>query len=57
MALVEHKQGWQSEAKSLFIINEAEEAVRRPKYKQVKPTPAALDFECATGEKSAQRIA
>ncbi|MDR2891530.1 MAG: relaxase/mobilization nuclease domain-containing protein [Deltaproteobacteria bacterium] len=56
-ALVEHKQGWQSEAKSLFIINEAGETVRRPKYTRVKPTAAALDFECATGEKSAQRIA
>lgn len=57
LALVEHRQGWQPEAKSLFVISEAGEAVRRRKPKQIKPTPAALDFECATGEKSAQRIA
>ena len=57
LALVEHRQGWASEANARYVVNEAGEVVRRPKPVEVKPRQPALDFENATGEKSAQRIA
>lgn len=58
VAQVEHKQGWTPEANALYTVQENGELVQRPKQKyEPKPTQAARDFECATGAKSAQRIA
>lgn len=57
LALVEHRQGWTPEANALYTVNEAGEVVRRPRPQRLKPKQPALDFECATGEKSVQRIA
>jgi len=57
LALVEHRQGWASEKNARYAVNEQGEVVRRPKPERIKPRQPALDFECATGEKSAQRIA
>ncbi|MDR3361501.1 MAG: relaxase/mobilization nuclease domain-containing protein [Desulfovibrio sp.] len=58
LALVEHRQGWSSEAKARYTVNQAGDVVRRPrKNSTLSPKQPALDFECATGEKSAQRIA
>ena len=58
LALIEHKQGWSSENNARYAVNSDGEIVPRPKQENTpKPKTAALDFECATGEKSAQRIA
>jgi hypothetical protein len=58
VALIEHKQGWSSEKNGLYAVLENGELARRRKEREaVKPKPAALNFECARGEKSAQRIA
>ena len=57
VAFVEHKQGWASEGKSMYAVLENGELVRRRMGREIKPKQAALDFEHATGEKSAQRIA
>ena len=57
VAFVEHKQGWASEESSLYAVLEDGELVRRRTAREIKPKQAALDFEHATGEKSAQRIA
>ena len=57
LALVEHRQGWASEKNARYAVNEQGGVVRRPKPERIKPKQPALDFECATGEKSAQRIA
>lgn len=57
VALVEHRQGWASEENSMYAILENGELARRRIIKEVKPKQTALDFEHATGEKSAQRIA
>ena len=57
VALIEHTQGWASEENGLFAVLENGEIARRLRQKTVRPKQAALDFECATGEKSAQRIA
>ncbi len=57
VALIEHKQGWQSEENSLYVMLENGELARRRREPEVKPKAAALSFEHATGEKSAQRIA
>lgn len=56
VAFVEHRQGWASEENSMYAILENGELVRRRITKEVKPKQTALDFEHATGEKSAQRI-
>lgn len=56
LALIEHKQGWKSQENALYAVLENGELARRQKNKEVKPKQAALDFECARGEKSAQRI-
>ena len=56
VAIVEHRQGWASEENSMYAILENGELVRRRITKEVKPKQTALDFEHATGEKSAQRI-
>ena len=57
VAFVEHKQGWASEEKSMYAVLENGELARRRTGREIKPKQAALDFEHATGEKSAQRIA
>lgn len=57
LALVEHKQGWRSEKNARYAVNEQGMVVPRAKAGKSKPKQPALDFECATGEKSAQRIA
>jgi hypothetical protein len=57
LALVEHRQGWTPEANARYVVNERGEVIRRKGKTDPKPKTPALDFECATGEKSAQRIA
>ena len=61
VALVERKQGWSSEENSRYTVLENGEVtrVRREQKLQQRPEPrsGAQDFERATGEKSAQRIA
>ena len=58
LALVEHRQGWSREANARYTVSETGDIVPRPKRNAApKPKPPALDFERATGEKSAQRIA
>jgi hypothetical protein len=59
LAIIEKRQGWRSEKNARYVVNEQGRIVPRPKPKNAKPKPKqpALDFECATGEKSAQRIA
>ena len=57
LAHIENKQGWASEENSMYAILESGELARRRVAQKVKLKQAALDFEHATGEKSAQRIA
>ena len=57
VAEIEHKQGWASQEHARYRVNEKGEIVRNRLPKQVKPCSRAEDFENATGEKSAQRIA
>ncbi len=57
LAHIEQKQGWQSENSPRYTALENGEVARVLKKKEVKPTQTALNFEQATGEKSAQRIA
>jgi len=57
VAFIEHKQGWASEENSMYTVLENGELARRRTAREIKPRQAALDFEHATGEKSAQRIA
>ena len=54
---IEHKQGWASQEHARYRVNEKGEIVRNRLPKQVKLCSRAEDFENATGEKSAQRIA
>ncbi|MBD5648150.1 MAG: relaxase/mobilization nuclease domain-containing protein [Desulfovibrio sp.] len=57
-AFIEKKQGWSELANAPFgYTEEGELAERKLLDSAVKPTPKAQDFERATGEKSAQRIA
>jgi hypothetical protein len=58
LAVVEAKQGWSGEKNARYSVNKDGEIVPRLKLEIApKPKAAALNFECATGEKSAQRIA
>lgn len=57
LALIEYTQGWASQEKALYSVLENGELARRRIRRGVQPKPPALDFERATGEKSAQRIA
>lgn len=57
VALIEQKQGWASEENGLYTVLENGELAKVLRKKQIKPDQAAISFECATGEKSAQRIA
>jgi hypothetical protein len=57
VALLEHRQGWASESHPRYVINAQGEIVRRQSKPVSKPRNEAANFESATGEKSAQRIA
>lgn len=57
MTKIEHEQGWKQTGISRYVMLENGEIVRRKREPEVKPRQKALDFEHATGEKSAQRIA
>ena len=57
VAEIEHKQGWASNQRARYRVNEQGQIVRNQQPKVVKPKPEAQDFENATGEKSAQRLA
>ena len=57
VALVEHRQGWSSEENSRYTVLENGEVTRARREPKIQPRPEAQDFERATGEKSAQRIA
>ncbi len=57
VALVEHKQGWASEENTRYTVLENGEVIRARREQKIQPRPEARDFERATGEKSAQRIA
>ena len=57
-AFIEKKQGWSELANAPFVYTEdGELAERKLLDPGVRPSPKAQDFERATGEKSAQRIA
>ena len=57
VAHIESGQGWASEENPMYAVLEDGELVRRRTAREIKPKQAVLDFEHATGEKSAQRIA
>ena len=57
VAEIEHKQGWASNKNARYRVNEQGQIVRNQRPKKLKPKPEAEDFENATGEKSAQRMA
>ena len=57
VALVEHKQGWASEAYARYLTLENGELARNRVKKPPQPRQEALSVERNTGEKSAQRIA
>ena len=57
MTKIEHEQGWKQTGIPRYVMLENGEIVRRKREPEVKPKQNALDFEHATGEKSAQRIA
>ena len=57
VALVEHKQGWLSTENARYTVLENGEVIRARREHKIQPRPQARDFERATGEKSAQRIA
>jgi hypothetical protein len=64
-ALIEHKQGWASQSKARYRVDGKGDIVRNQKFTlwreaikpDLKPKGKAEDFESATDEKSAQRIA
>lgn len=57
VAHLESRQGWASEENPMYAVLENGELARRRTAREIKPKQAALDFEHATGEKFAQRIA
>lgn len=58
VAEIEHRQGWAPQMNARYRVNEQGYVVKNLRHRtQVKPKPKAEDFENATGEKSAQRIA
>lgn len=57
MTKIEHEQGWKQTGISRYVMLENGDIVRRKREPKIKPRQKALDFEQATGEKSAQRIA
>ncbi len=58
IAEIEHRQGWASQMNARYRVNQQGHVVKNlQRREQMKPKPKAEDFENATGEKSAQRIA
>lgn len=57
VAHIERRQGWANEENPMYAVLEDGELARRRTTREIKPKQAALDFEHASGEKSAQRIA
>jgi hypothetical protein len=57
VALLEHRHGWASESRPRYTVNDQGEIVQRQSKPVIKPRNEAANFESATGEKSAQRIA
>ena len=58
VAEIEHRQGWAPQENARYRVNEQGYVVKNlQRRNQIKPKPKAEDFESATGEKSAQRIA
>lgn len=58
IAEIEHRQGWAPQENARYRVNEQGYVVKNlQRREKVKPKPKAEDFENATGEKSAQRIA
>lgn len=58
IAEIEHRQGWASQMNARYRVNQQGHVVKNlQRREQMKPKPEAEDFENATGEKSAQRIA
>ncbi len=57
LAHIEHKQGWCSEKGQRYTVLEDGSTARVLKQDTPAPKPKAANFERATGEKSAQRIA
>ena len=57
VALIEKKQGWKSQKKARYTVDENNQIVRNEPRKKQPPSSKAQDFENYTGEKSAQRIA
>lgn len=57
VAEIEYRQGWTSEVRARYRVDENKRIVRNRRPKEVRPRAEAEDFEQATGEKSAQRIA
>ena len=57
-AEIEHRQGWAPQENARYRVNQQGHVVKNlQRREQMKPKPKAEDFENATGEKSAQRIA
>ncbi len=56
-AMIEKMQGWKPLENSPYIVTEEGEIAQRITDHEPKPSPKAVEFEMATGEKSAQRIA
>ena len=56
-AMIEKMQGWKPLENSPYIVTEEGEIAQRISDSEPKPSPKAVEFEMATGEKSAQRIA
>ena len=56
-ALIEKMQGWSPLENAPYVVTEEGEVAKRITPHEPKPTEKAIQFELATGEKSAQRIA
>ena len=57
VALLQHRQRWASENNPRYVVNDQGEIVRSSRKAAATPGDKAGNFESATGEKSAQRIA
>lgn len=56
-AMIEKMQGWAPLKNSPYVVTEEGDIAQRITDDEPKPSPKAAEFEMATGEKSAQRIA
>lgn len=55
--MIEKMQGWKPLENSPYVVTEEGDIAQRITDHEPKPSPKAVEFEMATGEKSAQRIA